>query len=162
MLRTIHVTVNGEARVLEVRTHHTLLHVLREQLLLRGAREGCGIGMCGACTVLVDGEPISGCLMLAAQADGKELVTIEGLAQSDGLGAGVLDPIQDAYLDANGFQCAFCTPGFILATKALLDESPDATSDEIAEYLSGHLCRCGSYTKIMDAVKLAQARNREV
>ncbi len=153
MLRTVHVRVNGQAHALEVHTHHTLLHVLREQLRLRGAREGCGIGMCGACTVLVDGQPISGCLMLAAQADGKDVMTIEGMTD----GTGALDLIQDAYLEANGFQCAFCTPGFILATKALLDETPDATDDEVAEYLTGHLCRCGSYAKILDSVRLARS-----
>jgi carbon-monoxide dehydrogenase small subunit len=155
MLRTISVTLNGQVRELEVHTHHTLLDVLREQALLFGAREGCGVGMCGACTVLVNGQPLSGYLVLAAQVDGKEITTIEGL--SDG---GSLHPVQEAYLERNGFQCAFCTPGFILATKALLDENPEATEQEIVEYLSGHLCRCGSYVKILDAVLLAQERQQ--
>ena len=155
MLRTISVTLTGQARELDVHTHHTLLDVLRGQELLFGAREGCGVGMCGACTVLVDGKPLSGCLVLAAQADGKDVTTIEGLSDN-----GSLHPIQEAYPERNGFQCAFCTPGFILATKALLDENPDATEEEIVEYLSGHLCRCGSYVKILDAVLLAQERQR--
>lgn len=156
MKRTILLNVNDRDYELEVPTHHTLLRVLRDQLKLFGAREGCGVGMCGACTVLLDGQPVSSCLLLAGQAQGKTILTIEGLARN-----GALHPIQQAYIDCTGFQCSFCTPGFILSTKALLEANPDATDEEIREYLAGNLCRCGSYVKIMDAVKLAQKRLAE-
>ena len=149
MNHIVSMQVNGQDYTLEVAPHHTLLRVLRDHLKLFGAREGCGVGMCGSCTVLVDGEPMSSCLLLATQVDGKEILTIEGLAQD-----GDLHPIQQAFLDSTGFQCAFCTPGFILSTKALLDENPNPAEEEIREYLAGNLCRCGSYVKIMDAVKL--------
>lgn len=150
---TISLHVNGRNYKLEIEPHHTLLYVLRNHLKLYGAREGCGVGMCGACTVLVDCEPMSSCLLLATQVEGKEILTIEGLAQD-----GKLHPIQQAYIDSTGFQCSFCTPGFILSTKALLDENANPTEDEIREYLAGNLCRCGSYVKIMDAVKLIKDR----
>jgi aerobic-type carbon monoxide dehydrogenase small subunit (CoxS/CutS family) len=140
--------VNGRDEAVTARTHHTLLEVLRNELGLTGPREGCGIGMCGACTVLVDGRPVSSCLVLAPLAEGHDLVTVEGLAGPDG----GLHPIQQAYLDHTAFQCSYCTPGFILATKALLDEQPEATREEAAGYLAGNLCRCGSYVKILDAV----------
>ncbi len=153
MQRVITLHINGREHTTTVRTHHTLLQVLRDQFRLYGPREGCGVGMCGACTVLLDGQPVSACLVLAPLAEGHQIVTIEGLAQD-----GQLDPIQQAYVDGRGFQCSFCTPGFILATKALLAEKPEATTDEIRDYLAGNLCRCGSYVKILDSVKLAQAR----
>ncbi|MFQ5856506.1 MAG: (2Fe-2S)-binding protein [Anaerolineae bacterium] len=153
MKRTISLRVNGHDHTLEAQTHHTLLRVLRDQLKLYGAREGCGVGMCGACTVLVDGQPMCGCLMLAAQAEGRSILTVEGMVHD-----GALHPIQQAYIDCTGFQCSFCTPGFILSTKALLDENPNASEAEIKEYLAGNLCRCGSYVKILDSVKLAQER----
>ncbi len=153
MQRVITLHINGREHTATVHTHHTLVQVLRDQFRLYGPREGCGVGMCGACTVLLDGQPVSSCLILAPLAEGHEIVTIEGLAQD-----GQLDPIQQAYVDGHGFQCSFCTPGFILSTKALLREKPDATTDEIRDYLAGNLCRCGSYVKIMDSVKLAQAR----
>ncbi|MFN8455748.1 MAG: (2Fe-2S)-binding protein [Anaerolineae bacterium] len=153
MKRTISLRVNGRSHELEVQTHHTLLRVLRDHLKLFGVREGCGVGMCGACTALIDGQPVSTCLLLASQVEGKEILTVEGLAQN-----GSLHPIQQAFIDCTGFQCSFCTPGFILTTKALLEEQPQASEEEIREYLAGNLCRCGSYVKIMDAVKLAQKR----
>jgi carbon-monoxide dehydrogenase small subunit len=153
MQRAVTLNINGRAHTAVVRTHHTLLHVLREQFRLYGPREGCGVGMCGACTVLLDGKPVSSCLVLAPLAEGKQITTIEGLGDS-----GALDPVQQAYVDARGFQCSFCTPGFVLASKALLAEKPDASEDEIRDYLAGNLCRCGSYVKILDSVKLAQAR----
>ena len=126
----------------------TLLDVLREDLGLVGAKEGCGIGMCGACTVLVDGRAISSCLMLAAQAVGKEIITIEGIAPQ-----GELHPVQQAYIEHSGFQCAYCTPGFVLSTVALLAENPAPTDNEIREYLAGNLCRCGSYQNILESVR---------
>jgi carbon-monoxide dehydrogenase small subunit len=125
----------------------TLLDVLRDDLGLVGTKEGCGIGMCGACTVLVDGKPFSSCLMLAAQAAGREILTIEGLAQN-----GQLHPIQQAFIEHGAFQCAYCTPGFALASLALLAENAQPTETEIREYLSGNLCRCGSYENILHAV----------
>jgi aerobic-type carbon monoxide dehydrogenase small subunit (CoxS/CutS family) len=155
MRREITLHINGRDYPASVRTHHTLLQVLRDQFHLYGVREGCGVGMCGACTVLLDGHPVSACLMLAVMAEGRRIVTIEGLSHAE---RGQLHPIQQAYIDGHGFQCSFCTPGFILATKALLEAHPNATEDEIRDYLAGNLCRCGSYVKIMDSVKLAQAR----
>ena len=151
---TMTLRVNGRDHVVRARPHHTLLEVLRNELGLTGPREGCGIGMCGACTVLVDGRPVSGCLLLAGLAEGSEILTVEGLEQPDGS----LHPIQQAYVDHTAFQCSYCTPGFILATKALLDERPDVTRDEARRHLSGNLCRCGSYVKILDATMDAKER----
>jgi aerobic-type carbon monoxide dehydrogenase small subunit (CoxS/CutS family) len=147
--------VNGFGQEVAVRPHHTLLEVLRRDFKLFGAREGCGIGMCGACTVLVDGKPISSCLMLAALAEDKEILTIEGLSEN-----GQLHPIQQAFIDHTAFQCSYCTPGFILTTKALLEDHPSPTADEVRSYLAGNLCRCGSYVKILDAVLDAAGRMR--
>ena len=135
----------------------TLLDVLRDHLKLTGTRLTCGIGMCGACTVLVDGEMLSGCLLLAPMVAGRSVTTIEGLAGPDD----PLDPVQQAYVDCMGLQCSYCTPGFILATRALLAENPQPSDAQIKEYLAGNLCRCGSYYKIMDAVRLASERLRE-
>ena len=145
--------VNGEDRYVTVRSQHTLLEALRDQVKLLSVREGCGIGMCGACTVLVDGQPISSCLTLAAMAEDHEILTVEGLGSP-----GQLDLVQESFLACTGFQCSYCTPGILLTTKALLDENPDASDDEIRDYLSGNLCRCGSYVKIMDAVREAISR----
>jgi aerobic-type carbon monoxide dehydrogenase small subunit (CoxS/CutS family) len=140
--------VNGREHRVRVRPHHTLLEVLRNQLKLTGTREGCGIGMCGACTVLADGAPVSSCLLLAVLCEGREVTTVEGLEGPDG----ELDPVQQAYCDHTAFQCSYCTPGFILATKAMLAEIPDPSPEQAREYLSGNLCRCGSYVKILEAV----------
>ena len=148
------LNVNGRSRRVKARAHHSLLQVLRDGLQLFGAREGCGVGMCGTCTVLLDGKPVSSCLLLAALAEGKEIVTIEGLSDP----AGQLHPIQQAYIDHTAFQCSYCTPGFILSTLALLTENPRASREEAREYLSGNLCRCGSYVKILDAVMDARDR----
>lgn len=141
------LNVNGNRHEIQNETR-TLLEVLRDDLGLVGAKEGCGVGMCGACTVLIDGRPVSGCLTLAAQVADKEIVTIEGLAKN-----GELHPIQQTFIDERAFQCAYCTPGFILSTAALLNENPNPSEEEIREYLSGNLCRCGSYQNILAAVK---------
>lgn len=154
MKNILSLRVNGTDHEVVAESHHLLLDVLRNQLKLFGARSGCGIGMCGACTVLVDGEPISSCLMLAALAEGREITTVEGLAADDG----TLHPIQQAYVDCAGFQCSYCTPGFILTTKTLLDENPDPSPEEVRAYLAGNLCRCGSYVKIEQAVLEAARR----
>jgi aerobic-type carbon monoxide dehydrogenase small subunit (CoxS/CutS family) len=149
----IELRVNGGRYRIQAGLDETLLDVLRRELKLFGTREGCGIGMCGACTVLVDNKPMSSCLMLAALATNEEILTIEGLAEGD-----VLHPIQQAFVDHTAFQCSYCTPGFILSTKALLEENPAPSIEEIREYLAGNLCRCGSYVKIIDAVLDAAER----
>jgi len=151
---TLTLRVNGRDERVRARVHHTLLDVLRNELALTGPREGCGVGMCGACTVLLDGRPVSGCLLPAVLAEGHELTTIEGLEGPNG----ELHPIQAAYVEHTGFQCSYCTPGFILATKALLEEQPNVSREEARAYLAGNLCRCGSYVKILDSVMAARDR----
>jgi carbon-monoxide dehydrogenase small subunit len=146
--------VNGRMHRLRALAHHTLLEVLRDELSLFGVREGCGVGVCGACTVLVDGKPLSSCLLLAPMVEGKDVLTIEGLESANG----ELHPVQQAYVEHTAFQCSYCTPGFILSTVALLRENPRATEAEARAYLAGCLCRCGSYAKIMDAVMDARDR----
>jgi carbon-monoxide dehydrogenase small subunit len=146
--------LNGRPVAAEAASGETLVQMLRDRFDLYGARESCGQGLCGCCTVLVDGRPVSGCLFLAAFADGSDVVTVEHLAAS-----GELDPVQEAFIAAGAFQCGFCTPGFVMMTKALLDEHPDPSEDDIRHYLSGNLCRCGTYPQIIEAVRLA-ARNR--
>ena len=155
MKRELTLRVNGREERVEAATHHTLLEVLRRELRLVGAREGCGVGMCGACTVLLDGQPISSCLLLATEVRGRAIETVEGLADGDRL-----HPIQEAFIEHTGFQCSFCTPGMLLATKALLAENPDPTEEEVKDYLAGNLCRCGSYLKIIAAVRGAAQRLR--
>jgi aerobic-type carbon monoxide dehydrogenase small subunit (CoxS/CutS family) len=145
--------VNGREASAKARAGQTLLEVLREDFALFGVREGCGVGMCGACTILVGGRAVNSCLVLAPLADGWEITTVEGLEAP----GGELAPIQQAFVDHTAFQCSYCTPGFMLVGKALLDERPAAGDDEIAEELSGNLCRCGSYSRIMAA--MAQARD---
>jgi aerobic-type carbon monoxide dehydrogenase small subunit (CoxS/CutS family) len=149
----VELKINGLAQEVAVQPHHTLLDVLRNEFKLFGTREGCGIGMCGACTVLVDDKPVSSCLMLAALGAGHEIVTIEGLEQR-----GELHPIQQTFIEYNAFQCSYCTPGFILATKALLEEQPAPSGADVRAYLAGNLCRCGSYVKIEEAVLEAARR----
>jgi aerobic-type carbon monoxide dehydrogenase small subunit (CoxS/CutS family) len=133
---------------LKVSPERTLLDVLREELGLGGAREGCGVGMCGACTVLIADQPISSCLLLAVQAQEVEITTVEGLASPEGL-----HPVQHAFIDHAAFQCAYCTPGFILTAVALLKQQPQPDEETIRAYLAGNLCRCGSYNNIVQAVK---------
>ena len=141
--------MNGASVKVEARTDEPLLHVLRRELGLSSVRETCGIGVCGACTVLVDGEPISGCLLLAPLAEGREITTVEGL--------GAEHPVARAFEEAHAFQCGYCTPGMVLTAKRLLEESPRPTEAEVREAMSGNLCRCGSYVKIVDAVLRAAA-----
>jgi aerobic-type carbon monoxide dehydrogenase small subunit (CoxS/CutS family) len=147
------LTVNGRKEEIQVDPLETLAGALRRELRLFGVREVCGIGVCGSCTLLIDGAAHSGCLILAGLADGLDVTTIEGLAPN-----GELDPIQQAFIDNAAFQCSFCTPGFILATRALLAEEPDPTADQVRASLAGNLCRCGSYTRIERAVLDAAQR----
>jgi carbon-monoxide dehydrogenase small subunit len=148
------ITVNGRERTFDVPPNTLLLNLLRERLDLTGSKYGCGIGECGACTVLLDGEPVLGCMTLAADCDGKTVETIEGLGE-DGL-----HPIQTAYLEEGAVQCGFCTPGFIMTTKALLHENPDPSEVEIREYLKGNSCRCTGYVNIVKAVQSAAGNMR--
>jgi aerobic-type carbon monoxide dehydrogenase small subunit (CoxS/CutS family) len=147
MSTTITIRVNSRDEVVDVGDTETLLEALRRELLLTSVREACGIGMCGSCTVLRDGEAVSSCLVLAALADGWSIETVESLAVD-----GDLHPIQQAFVDHTAFQCSFCTPGFLLATKALLAETARPTPSEVRHYLAGNLCRCGSYQNIEAAV----------
>jgi len=140
--------VNGEARSASVAPETTLLVLLRTHFNLTGAKLGCDVGDCGACTVIVDGQAVNACLMLAGQADGREVLTIEGLATRDRL-----HPLQKAFEEQAALQCGFCGPGAILAAKVLLDENPEPTLDEIRDALAGNLCRCTGYTKMIDAVR---------
>ncbi|MGH7013902.1 MAG: (2Fe-2S)-binding protein [Stellaceae bacterium] len=153
--RRIQFTLNGRPVATEIGTHETLVDVLRERFALFGARESCGQGLCGCCTAVVDGRAVSGCLFLAAAVDGARVDTIEGLAPGERL-----DPVQEAFLECGAFQCGFCTPGFVLMTKQLLDENPDPSEDEIKHYLSGNLCRCGAYPEIIEAVKVASRKRK--
>ena len=148
--RTIRFTLNGRAVTARIAVYETLVEVLQRDFALLGARESCAQGLCGCCTVLVDGTAVSGCLYLAAFADGTELVTVEGLAQD-----GVLHPVQQAFVDKGAFQCGFCTPGMVLMTKELLERHPHPTEDQIRHYLSGNLCRCAAYPEIVQAVRTA-------
>jgi len=149
-MKQIKITVNGKIHELQVKPWATLLEILRDELGLTGTKEGCGLGECGACTVIMDGKTVNSCLVLAPEADGKEIITIEGLAQGD-----KLHPIQKAFMEQGGLQCGFCTPGIILSTKALLDENPKPTDEEIRRGIAGNFCRCTGYTKIFESVKAA-------
>jgi len=149
----ITITVNGRVLRLEVAPQETLLKLLRERLLLTGTKESCGEGECGTCTVIVDGRAVNSCLMLAGEADGCEVLTIEGLARD-----GELDALQQAFIDAGAVQCGFCTPGMIMSAKALLMEDPRPTAEEVREALCGDLCRCTGYTRIIAAVLAAAQR----
>jgi aerobic-type carbon monoxide dehydrogenase small subunit (CoxS/CutS family) len=147
--------LNGDRRTVDVRADETVLEMLRWRYALSGAREGCGVGMCGACTVLVDGRSMSGCLVLAPQLEESRVETVEALEGSDG----TLSPIQQAFVDHAAFQCAFCTPGFLMAATALLAETPRPTRQQVQDGLAGNLCRCGSYVNIVNAVLAAADRN---
>jgi aerobic-type carbon monoxide dehydrogenase small subunit (CoxS/CutS family) len=156
MKTTIELMVNDEVRQAEVEPQATLLEVLRENLHLTGTKEGCGLGDCGTCIVLVDGMPVNSCLMLAADARGRRVTTIEGLQKE-----GKLHPLQQSFIDEGAVQCGFCSPAMILSAKALLDENPRPKEDEIKKALSGVLCRCASYKKILAAVQAVAAREGE-
>jgi carbon-monoxide dehydrogenase small subunit len=149
--RSIAMTVNGTPRTCEVRAHRLLVDFLHDDLGLHGTRNGCGQGICGCCTILVDGEPVKACLMLAVQADGRAVTTIEGLAAADRL-----HPVQEAFVEAGAVQCGYCIPGMVITAHALLAEQPDAAEAEIREALANNLCRCTGYAKIVDAVMLAR------
>ena len=154
-MKTIRFKLNGEAASAEIPSHWNLVELLQERFALFGARESCGQGLCGCCTVLVNGAAVSGCLYLAALVDGAEVSTIEHAANGQ-----ELDPVQEAFIEAGAFQCGFCTPGFVLMTRQLLAENPNPGEDEIRHYLSGNLCRCAAYPEIIEAVKLAARRRK--
>ena len=154
MTRTVRFTVNGAAHEVEVPASRTLLDCLRYDVGLTGSKEGCGVGVCGACTVLLDGKMISSCIALAVFADGHEVTTVEGLAEDERL-----HPVQQAFIDVGGFQCGICTPGQVVAAKALLDTTPNPSEAEIREWMLGNLCRCTGYYKIVESIRAAaQAR----
>lgn len=153
MKQHLSITVNGELWEGEVEPHLTLLRLLREEMGLVGTKAGCEIGECGACTVLLNGEPVQSCLVLAVEADGATIETVEGLAVN-----GQLHPLQEAFIEKGAVQCGFCTPGMLLASKALLARQPDPGVEEIKAALSGHLCRCTGYESIIAAVQLAAKR----
>jgi carbon-monoxide dehydrogenase small subunit len=145
----IQITVNGLAYKKEVEPRRTLLELIREDLELTGTKEGCGLGECGTCTVLLDGRPIKSCITLAVQANGREVTTIEGVEGADG----TLHPLQQAFIDHGAIQCGFCTPGMVLSAKALLDENPKPSEMEIKQAIAGNLCRCTGYQKIVEAIR---------
>ena len=149
----IRTVINGRELEAVVKPNQTLLEFLRDDLRLRGSVEGCGVGVCGSCTVLMEGRPVSSCLVLATNIEGKQVTTIEGL----GVG-GELDPVQQAFLVHQAFQCGYCTPGMIMATKGLLSSNPHPTEDEVRDYLSGNICRCGTYAEVLAAVKSLQEK----
>jgi len=144
----IRITVNGESHSLEMQPNRVLLDVLREDLGLTGTKKGCGVGKCGACTVLLNGRPVHSCLLLAVQADGAEITTIEGVAEH-----GVPHPLQEAFVQYGAIQCGFCTPGMINTAKALLEENPHASEQEIKQAIAGNLCRCTGYNQIVSAIQ---------
>ena len=150
MTRVIRVIVNGTAHEVEIPTYRTLLDCLRYDLGLTGSKEGCGVGVCGACTVLLDGKMVSSCIALALFADGRDVTTVEGLAED-----GRLHPVQQAFMDFGGFQCGICTPGQVVAAKALLDEIPNPSETEIRDWMLGNLCRCTGYYKIVESIQAA-------
>ncbi len=150
MTQEINLIVNGQSYPVSVKPNETLLDVLRNKLGLTGAKKGCDVGDCGACTVLIDGQPATACLVLAVSARNKEITTVEGLS-----GNGELHPLQQAFIDYGAIQCGYCTPGMLLSAKALLDENPQPTEEEIREYLVGNLCRCTGYSKIIEAIQKA-------
>ena len=153
--RTITFTLNGAPVTADVKPHHNLVELLQTQFGLTGARESCGQGLCGCCTVVVNDHPVSGCLYLAVLVDGASVTTVESLDTH-----GKLSPVQEAFIEASAFQCGYCTPGFIMMVTKLLDEHPDPDDETVKHYLSGNLCRCATYPEVLDAVKLAARKRR--
>jgi carbon-monoxide dehydrogenase small subunit len=149
-LHRITVTVNGEVELVDVPSHMTLLQMIREKLALTGTKNGCAAGECGACTVMLNDEPVNSCMVLAVECDGAELTTVEGLAHD-----GQLDSVQEAIIEAGGVQCGFCTPGVLISSRALLDRNPTPTEFDIRDALVGNLCRCTGYFRIIEGVKKA-------
>lgn len=153
---SVSFTLNGDSVTAEVPVTWTLLKTLREYFELTGAKEGCGVGECGACTVIMDGEAINSCLCPIPEAEGRSVTTIEGLADEDG----ALHPLQDAFLKNNGVQCGFCTSGMIMSSKALLDQNPDPTEDDIRTTIAGNFCRCTGYVQIVESVEMAAKESK--
>jgi aerobic carbon-monoxide dehydrogenase small subunit len=153
MTHTIRMRVNGKDHTLDVPSQRLLIDCLRYDLGLTGTKEGCSVGVCGACSVLLDGQLVSACLTLAVLADGKEITTVEGLAHN-----GQLHPVQQAFIDFGGFQCGICTPGMVVAAKALLDTNPNPSDAEIKDWMMGNLCRCTGYYKIIESIRGAATR----
>jgi aerobic carbon-monoxide dehydrogenase small subunit len=147
--------LNGRLQEIDVEPHELLLDVIRERLGLTGVKRSCDVQVCGACTLLVDGRPVSACTTLAFEIRGKSVLTIEGLAEN-----GKLHPLQECFIEHGGFQCGFCTPGMILAAKALLDENPDPTVDELKHFMHGNICRCTGYKKIIESIMAAAKKMR--
>ena len=147
MKQSIQFTINGEQVEVEAEPRETLLQVIRDKLSLTGSKEACGIGECGACTVIMDGKPVYSCLILAVEAEGKDILTIEGLAEGE-----KLHPLQEAFRDHGAVQCGFCTPGMLLTSKALLEENPKPTEEEVRTAIAGNICRCTGYVKIVEAI----------
>jgi carbon-monoxide dehydrogenase small subunit len=155
-MHTISITVNGAPERLEVPSNMTLLQMLREKLALTGTKNGCEAGECGACTVLVDGEPTNSCMMLAVEADGHELLTVEGLSPE-----GKLSPLQEAFVQHNAIQCGYCTPGMLMSAYALLRRNPRPATEEIKEAIVGNLCRCTGYVRIIEAIQTAAKEGQQ-
>ena len=155
MTREVALQVNGREETLRIDDADTLLEVLRDGLKLWSVRESCGVGACGSCTVLLDGTPVSSCLLLGARAVGRAITTLVGLGDGQSL-----DPIQEAFVAERALQCGYCTPGFVLSVKALLDQNANPSEDEIREYLAGNLCRCAGYSEILSAVRVAQEKRK--
>ncbi len=157
MERDVKFLLNGNEIKMKIKDHWTLLYLLREELDLMGTKEGCGSGECGACTVIVNGDAVNSCLYLAAEIDGKEIQTIEGLASSDG----TLHPLQKSFVENGGIQCGFCSPGMIMSAKALLNENQNPSTEEIKHALAGNICRCTGYIQIIDSVCAATGSDDE-
>jgi carbon-monoxide dehydrogenase small subunit len=153
--RTITFSLNGAPVTADVEPHHNLVELLQTEFGLTGARESCGQGLCGCCTVVVNDHPVSGCLYLAVLVDGASVTTVESLDTH-----GKLSPVQEAFIEASAFQCGYCTPGFIMMVTKLLDEHPDPDDETVKHYLSGNLCRCATYPEVIDAVKLPARKRR--
>jgi len=153
MTRVIQLNVNGEIYDVSVKPNETLLDVIRDRLELTGTKKGCDTGQCGSCTVLLEGKPINSCLVLAVEAHGKDILTVEGLAKN-----GQFHPLQEAFVQEGAVQCGYCTPGMLLSAKALLDENPNPTEEKVKEAIAGNLCRCTGYVKIVKAILTAAQR----